>query len=63
MRQLTDDMFTQGVSLRTNLNIDSTKLDGVDSSHFSSDLTTHICNRSISLKIEIEIEWNWKKNL
>lgn len=47
---LTDVILTQGVSLRTNLNIDSTKLAGVDSWHFSSDLTTHICNKSISLK-------------
>lgn len=52
-RNLTDVMLTQGVSLRTNLNIDSTKLAGVDSSHFSSDLTTHICNKSMSLKKKV----------
>lgn len=47
---LTDVILTQGVSLRTNLNIDSTKLAGVDSWHFSSDLTMQICNKSISLE-------------
>lgn len=36
-RQPTEVKLTHGVSLRTNLNIDSTKLAGVDSSHFSSE--------------------------
>lgn len=45
-----DVILTQGVSLRTNLNIDSTKLAGVDSVHFSNAPTTHCCNLSISLE-------------
>lgn len=58
-RSLTDVILTQGVSLRTNLNIDSTKLAGVDSWHFSSDLTTQICNKSISLKRNYNMRWFW----
>lgn len=46
---LTEVILTQGVSLRTNLNIDSTKLAGVDSTQVSSDFTTHSCNISMSL--------------
>lgn len=43
-------MLTHGVSLRTNLNIDSTKLAGVDSLHFSNDSTIQCCRLAISLK-------------
>lgn len=56
-RQHTEVTLTHGVSLRTNLNIDSTKLAGVDSSHFSSDRTTQICNLSMSLKITEYFEY------
>lgn len=45
------DLFLHSVSLRINLNIDSTKLAGVESAHFSNSSTTHVCNESNSLKI------------
>lgn len=42
--------LAHGVSFRTNLNIDSTKLAGVDSSHDSNSLTIQCCSVFMSLK-------------
>ena len=44
------EILTQGVSFRMNLNIESTKLAGVDSVHPSNSETTHDCRVDISLK-------------
>lgn len=44
-------MLAQGVSFRTNLNSDSTKLAGVDSSHTSNASTMQFCKLPISLQI------------
>lgn len=52
-------MLTHGVSLRTNLNIDSTKLAGVDSSHVSNSFTIQVCNVFMSLQFNVLIDFSF----
>lgn len=56
LNELTGAILPHTVSLRTNLNIDSTKLAGVDSWHLSKCATIQTCNASISLMKEDEIQ-------
>lgn len=52
----------QGVSLRTNLNMDSTKLAGVDSSHTSNSPTIQFCRVFMSLKVR-QYEYQQNENI